>query len=79
MKCADITDEQIYEAIWSCRADPDYAGRLWVSRWDIQDRFLNVPHKVIDAKLYLMVRKHRLNGCGANHNCRGDFYLPGEE
>ena len=82
MKTEDITDQRIFEAIRQRRAEYEAEGEGWrlcVSRWDIQAKMPEFPKKLVDAKLYLMIRKKRLNGCGSNHNCRGDFHFIGED
>lgn len=71
MKAADITDEQIYQAIDKIRAEKQqYVAYLW----DMREQFPTVPPKILQAKLKTMVNKRRLEGCACG--CRGDFTRP---
>lgn len=70
-KAADIPDAFIFSVIDQIRKDK---GRwTWVS--DICDALesagMEFPFKVVQAKVYQMVNKKRVQGCGCG--CRGDL------
>lgn len=77
----DISDEAFLTAV----AEMEYEPRPyiiphdrvphWVSRWDLHEqRFPDVPQKVLLAKARKLIRQNRLDGCWCG--CRGDFEIP---
>lgn len=66
----DIPDAAIIAAV----QDVQRTRRLlWASRWDVAERFPDMPPKVVSAKLNSMARRGVLAGCESHHDCRGDF------
>lgn len=81
MKAADIPDERIYEIVRKAPVTTFYGitQRSSQDRWTIHAALPEFPPAIVDAKLYQMVNKKRLDGCvapGKRHNCRGDFTIP---
>lgn len=70
MKAADVPETKILEVV----AEAEFS--IGQNRWAIHDALPEFPTKVVDAKLYAMVRKGALEGCTTRHNCRGDFRIP---
>ena len=71
MKASDIDTDEFLNFIRTKGAD-NPAG--WVQQWDLQERWPDVPPKVLLAKARGLLKRGRLGGCGCG--CRGDFHIP---
>lgn len=76
MKCSDISTARVLETV-RLRQRPESGV---ASTWDvIEDLALEgAVAKVVQAKLYNLIRKGRLHGCvhGTVVTCRGDLHVP---
>jgi len=72
----DISDARVLaiaKSIIDQRVAADNSA--WCFRWDFEENLPDFPAKVVWAKLETVVNRGLLDGCGARHNCRGDFEL----
>lgn len=80
MKCSDIPDQAIYDAINRTLDENSAKHNTEITMaiiWDIFDLFPEFPAKLVRAKLDKMVRAGKLGGCTCG--CRGDFEIVGQE
>lgn len=80
MKCADIPDQAIIDAINQCIDEKtiEYGSQaLWAHIWDLTPKFPEFPERLVRAKLYKMIRAKKISGCTCG--CRGDFEVIGQE
>ncbi len=68
MKASDISDLRMLDAVKNGTLMP-----LGASRWTIESLFLEVPPKVVLAKLHALLRRKLITGCACG--CRGDFNI----
>lgn len=46
----------------------------WVHIWHVEERWPDVPPKVLLAKARQLLKRGLIGGCGCG--CRGDFHIP---
>ncbi len=78
MKAADIADADILAVIDALQRErAEELGMLddlpWTHTWDVQERYPDVPPKVVAAKLSKLLRRRLVTGCDCG--CRGDWEL----
>lgn len=69
MQAKDIDDRELLAFIEATQHEKG----LWVNTWDIQGKWLEIPHKVLWAKFAKLIGRGLLDGCTCG--CRGDFEM----
>lgn len=71
-KASDIPDADAIRAVW----EVSDGGEHWAMAWLVDEKFPDMPAKVVQAKLSKLMGRGLLDGCDCG--CRGDFHLTRE-
>jgi hydrogenase maturation factor len=81
LKVKDIPDKPILRFLANMPPWPDGTPRLRGCRFGAFDNSVSkafpvgTPQRLIWAKMRSLIRRGLVDGCGAMHNCRGDYAL----
>jgi len=72
MQAKDVPDQAFLDAVAEISRDGKYGTETrWVMRYEIEERFCEVPPKVLLAKARSLIKRGKMDGCACG--CRGDY------